>query len=224
MVREHKIRSWQMLHLSIFAFPPSYAKILCRCTCALFLSQQQLGVKLANSPCFHWKCPLLEMRSINHGARLAPTCPLCAISLNFLQPGKKAAGPLTLPSLGATFSQPLLSIFNELSAMIQCNFTSRTQWRYLLLTRNSRAPEKLFPNVVSEFHRFMTHASHCLNFFCVLVCFWSLFCLKAHWHMIKSSKSHNDSKRTAPTELLWKKHGKLAGLSVIDLPKNRTKL
>lgn len=147
MVREHRERSCQMLHLSVFAFPPSDAEILCRCTRATLFSQQ-LGVKLANSLCFHWKCPLLEMRSINHGARLAPTCPLCAISLNFLQPGKKAAGPLTLRSLGATFSQPLLSIFNELSAMIQCNFTSRTQWRYLLLTRNSRAPEKLFPNVV----------------------------------------------------------------------------
>lgn len=58
------------------------------------------------------------MRGINHGAGLAPTRPLCHMSLNFLQRGGKAAVLLTLSSLGATVSQPLISIFNELSAMI----------------------------------------------------------------------------------------------------------
>lgn len=53
---------------------------------------QCLSLKLANSPRFHLKCPLLEMRGINHCACLAQTCPLCHISLNFLQHGWGSGG------------------------------------------------------------------------------------------------------------------------------------
>ncbi len=108
----------QMLHSGAFVFHPNNAKNLSKYTTVVLFPLQCLAVKLANSLCFHLKCPLLEMRGINHCACLAPTCPLCHISLNFLQHGRKAAGPLTLSSLGATVSQPLISIFNELSAMI----------------------------------------------------------------------------------------------------------
>lgn len=83
-----------------------------------YFSMRCLAVKLPNSLSFHLKCPLLEMRGINHCGCLAPAYPLCHMSLNFLQHGSKAAGLLTLSSLGATVSQPLISIFNELSAMI----------------------------------------------------------------------------------------------------------
>lgn len=99
-------------------FSSNNAENLSKYTTAVLFSLHCLAVKLANSLCFHLKCPLLEMRDINHCTCLAPTCPLCHISLNFLQHGRKAAGPLTLSSLGATVSQPLISIFNELSAMI----------------------------------------------------------------------------------------------------------
>lgn len=107
--------SWQLLNLCVFAFPPNNAENLSK---YFFFPLQCLAVKLANSLRFHLKCPLLEMRGINHRACLAPTCPLCHMSLNFLQHRRKAAGLLTLSSLGATVSQPLISIFNELSAMI----------------------------------------------------------------------------------------------------------
>lgn len=111
-------RSWQMPHSGVFAFSSQQCcKSLQVWNCCTF-PLQCLIVRLANSLCFHLKCPLLEMRGINHCACLAATCPLCHISLNFLQHGKKAAGPLTLSSLGATVCQPLISIFNELSAMI----------------------------------------------------------------------------------------------------------